>query len=209
MNPMLKFLTALVLCAACFTVSAQQDSATVYPDFHFTDGIYISFDDFKNNLPAWRTFELTHRNGATYLYRPCADSSTAKNDCIVDNPWGYCLNGNVFINQGYDNHYFRLQVVGALIHYYIMEIVYSGSGLSDPFNPYGGMPSARMSDREVILEWSTGKRFDFNYRNFSSFLKNNDPELHQQLESSKKKRKMIYFYLLKYNERHPVYINNQ
>jgi len=203
------FFLVLILCAASARLNAQQDSASVYPDFRFTDGIYLSFDDFKNNLPVWRTFEVTHRNGATYLARPCADSSTTKNDCPVENPWGYCLNGNVFIHQGYNNHYFRLHVIGALTHYYQMEIVYSNSGLSDPFNPYGAMPSARMSDREVILEWTSGKRFDFNYRNFKAFLNDNDPDLYQQLEASKKKRKLIYFFLLQYNERHPVFIKNQ
>jgi len=209
MKQLRRFWLLLILSAVVIRVNAQQDSASVYPDFHFTDGIYLSFDELKNNLPAWRTFEVTHRNGATYLARPCADSSTTRNDCAVENPWGYCLNGNVFIHQGYDNHYFRLQVIGALTHYFRMEIIYTNSGLSDPMNPYGAMPSARMSDREVILEWSTGKSFDFNYKNFKAFLKNNDPDLYQQLESSKKKRGMIYFYLLKYNERHPVYIKNQ
>jgi hypothetical protein len=54
-----------------------------------------------------------------------------------------------------------------------------------------------------VLE--TGATFLFTYRNFKDFLKQNDEELLAELEKTKNKRDMIHHFLLKYNEKHPVY----
>jgi len=203
----MKILTAILLLTLLCSLQceAQYDSVKVYPDFRFSDGIYLTFDDFKNNRPVYTDFEIKYRGGSTYLYVMCADSSRTY-DCEVKEPWGYCLNKSVFIHQGYGGNYFRLQVIGALIHYFVIEMQYYDPAFNDPFSPYSTTPNRRVSNRELVMEWNTGNRFEFCYRNFKIFLQENDPELLQQLESSKKKKKMIYFYLLKYNEKHPVYI---
>lgn len=202
MKNLLTILSFVLLCG--FRSEAQYDSAKVYPDFRFNEGIYLSFDDFKNNRPVYTNFEIKYRGGSTYLYVMCADSSRTY-DCEVKKPWGYCQNNSVFIHQGLGDNYFRLQVIGALIHYFVIEMQYYDPGFSDPFSPYSTTPNRRITNRELVLEWTSGRRFEFCYKNFKIFLQENDPELLQQLESSKKKRKMIYFYLLKYNEKHPVY----
>lgn len=186
---------------------AQSDSSKVCPDFRFNDGIYLIFDDFKNNRPVYTNFEIKNRSGSTYLFIKCADSSGSY-DCEVKQPWGYCLNKSVYIHQGYGDNYFRLQVIGALIHYFVLEMQYFDPRFSDPFNPYSTTPNRRVTNRELVMEWNTGRRFEFCYKNFKIYLQENDPELLQQLESSKKKRKMIYFFLLKYNEKHPVFTNS-
>ena len=188
-----------------FRSEAQPDSTKVYPDFRFNDGIYLTFEDFKNNTPIYTNFEIKYRSGTTILYVMCTDSSQSY-DCEVKQPWGYCLNKSVFIYQGFGGNYFRLQVIGALIHYFVIEMQYYDTGFNDPFNPYSTMPNRRISNREIVMEWTTGRRFEFCYKNLKTFLQENDPDLLQQLEASKKKRKMIYFYMLKYNEKHPVYI---
>lgn len=196
----------LILLLSSFSgARSQTDSAKVYPDFRFSDGIYLTFDDFKNNRPVYTNFEIKYRNGSTYLYIMCADSSRDY-DCEVKQPWGYCQNSNVFIHQGYGDNYFRLQVIGALIHYFVIEMQYYDPSFPDPFNPYSTSPNRRITNRELVMEWETGRRFEFCYKNFKVFLGENDPEMLQQLESSKKKRKMIYYFMLQYNSKHPVYI---
>lgn len=198
----------LFVLASCPAAMAQYDSSAVYPDFRFNDGIYLTFDDFKNNRPVYTNFEIKYRGGATYLYIMCADSSRSY-DCEVKQPWGYCLNKSVFIHQGYGDNYFRLQVIGALIHYFVIEMQYYDPAFNDPFNPYSTVPNRRITNRELVMEWTTGRRFEFCYKNFKIFLQEKDPQLLQQLESTKKKRKMIYFFMLKYNEKHPVFIKQQ
>ena len=189
-----------------FCCIAQTTYYKVYPDFKFNDGVYLTFNDFKNNRPNYEDFEIKYRGEASYLYVMCSDSSK-KYDCEVKNPWGYCLNQNVFINQVNNNRYIRLQVIGALIHYFVIEMRYYDPAFYDPFNPYSTMPNRRISNRELVMEWNSGKSFEFCYKNLKIFLQANDIELFKELEASKKKRKMIYFFLLKYNEKHPVYVN--
>lgn len=186
---------------------AQNDSAKVYPNFRFTDGVYLTFEDFRNNRPYCTDFAVSYRGGGTRITKACADSSTSNTDCEIKDPWGYCLNHSVFINQGYRGNYFRLQVVGALIHYFVMEMDYFDPSFSDPFNPHSTTPNRRLSNLEMVMEWETGKSFEFCYKNFKYFLLEKDIDLYKELETSKKKRKMIYFYMLKYNEKHPVFTN--
>ncbi len=195
----------LFILSFAASTHAQNDSILVKSDFKFTDGIYRTFDEFKNNSPFCTDFTVINRNGRVLINHNCPDSASQNAPVIIENPWGYCLNNSVYINQGYGGNYFRLQIIGALIHYYIIEMNYYDPAFRDPLNPYSTAPNRQISNRELVMDWHTGNSFEFCYRNFRFFLSENDPELLSELESSKKKRKMIYFFLLKYNERHPVF----
>ncbi|MEI6854242.1 MAG: hypothetical protein WCL06_15445, partial [Bacteroidota bacterium] len=75
-------------------------------------------------------------------------------------------------------------------------------------NFYGNTTGLNFSGnelREYVLDFQTGETFVFTYRNFKDFLKTHDEELLKELEKTKNKRDMIHHFLLKYNERHPVY----
>lgn len=198
-----------IALANILSVAAQSDSSTVYPNFHFNEGIYLSFEEFKANQPSISNFELLYKGGETYLLIPCPDSIQDKKSCYVENAWGYCKDRSVYMHQGYRNNYYRLQVIGALIHFYVIEMNYYDPVMDHSYNGISSTPVRKVSNREMVMEWETGRSFEFVYKNFRIYLSEKDVELYQQLESAKQKRKMIYFYMLKYNERHPVYIRNK
>ena len=187
------------------SVHAQQD--TVSSDFRFNEGIYLTFDEFKSNSPSIEKFTVKTINGGTYFEFPCEDSTGTVQTCTAENVWGYCKGKNVFMHQGEGALYFRLQVIGALIHFYAIDIMYV-----EDYNYRYGYPYSttyrKKTESEKIMLWVDGSTFYFNYKNFASFLKSDDPELYDELQNSKKKRKMIYFFMLKYNKKHPVFIEN-
>ncbi len=198
-------LLALIFTSLFSMGILAQKQNPVNSKFIFNEGIYLSFEEFKKNKPSIREFTIENINGRIFLECPCKDSTGKLEVCTVENPWGYCKGKNVYISQGYRNMYFRLQVIGALIHYYDIDINYfTDYDYMDSY-PYGSQK--QVSENEKIIEWNTGNVFYFDYKSFSEYLKIKDPELYKDLKNSKRKRKMIYFFMLKYNEKHPVYID--
>jgi hypothetical protein len=211
-NNGLKIASAFLMVSLVLKGFAQSDGSpqlTKYDkDFVFYNGVYLTFEEFKNNSPSIRDFRVVRSSqfsGQITLEYDCRDDKTgAMKSCVVDRCWGYAQNNTVFIAQGMEGYYFRLHIIGALIHYFSVEVY------SMPYYDYSyGYPTYRSNrraeNREYIIELETGRRVDFNYKNFSRFLLENDKELYDELQNTKRKRKMIYHFLIRYNQKHPVY----
>ena len=93
---------------------------------------------------------------------------------------------------------------------------YSPSGYSpyssryyDPYY-YGGYPSGNTSRTDLqmfMIDFETGKSYEYNTENLEALLMK-DPELYEEFVSmrNKNQKKMMFVYLRKYNEKHPVLI---
>lgn len=187
-------------------VLGQTDTALLLPykkGMALNEGIYITLDELRNNNPSIREFTLIAdhiygERGRILLFQACGDSL-----CEVKNCFGFYKSGSVYLSQGLPGYFYRIYLMGSLTHFIAFSSygnrnrnAYSGqmfySGIPDDFS-------------EFILEIESGEVFVFNYKNFLAFLQRKDAELSQELKSSRRKRKMIYYYLLKYNERHPLF----
>jgi hypothetical protein len=180
-------------------------------EFEFTDGIYLSFNDFATNNPSIKEFyvkkptPLTDPYNTELEYR-CPDSLKAPGNCSITDCWGYAYKGDVYIAHSYFAYYFKIQVIGALCHFTGL----SGVGMQTPSN--NDVVSGFGADndyRQFMIDFQTGELMIFNYKNLSEFLKLKDNELYQELSQKKKKKKLIFQYLLKYNQRHPIYFPTQ
>jgi len=173
--------------------------------FVLKDGIYLTVNEFKNNRPSITRFDVIKRNQFSnpnniFLEYHCKDSATVGKKCEVNECWGYCKNNTVYISHGYYGFFFKIMVIGSLSHFVAL------SGFDKPFG-YGEPMSSINSTNDLIqyfLDTNTGDVWPFTYKNFSEFLKKNDVELYHNLSSEKQKRKLTFFYLLKYNERYPL-----
>jgi len=208
----MKYLLSFFACITLFCVVFAQENPQMVKyekGYVFQDGIYMNFEEFKLNKPSITDFKATRNSQFSHqinLEYDCIDpKSGQKKVCVAHNCWGYVQNNNVHIAQGPGGFYFRLQIIGALIHYYAIEMH------AMPYYDYNyGYPqyrTARHSEgKEYVIEFQTGKKIEFNYRNFSAFLKEKDTELYDELQKTKKKRKMIYHFMIKYNEKHAIYL---
>jgi len=189
---------------------AQQHNKIQYDKtFRFSEGIYMTFDEFKNNEPSIKEYKVVR--GSQFsdqisLEYDCYDSTKNRmTKCLVKDCWGYSQNNSVYIARGYGGYFFRLHIIGALIHYFAIETY-----LEPVYDYYSGYypthrTQRRTQSKEFVILFETGERFEFNYQNFSRFLGKNDPELYEELQNTKRKRKMIYHFLIKYNEKKPIY----
>ncbi len=204
----------LMLCPMILTLSvlAQEDTTAkvrVKQGVHFKDGVYANFEEWKNNTPRITEFQIIKTNSfgsfdeVEIRYNCKGDDGSAQN-CEIKNCFGYVQNGSFYISQGFYGRFFRVFIVGSLTHF----IAYSGYDDPDAYftTDPNGLIGAANDYREYVLDFSDGSVFEFNFKSFTSFLKEKDPELYAQLQSTKQKRQMIHHFLLDYNERHPIYI---
>jgi hypothetical protein len=198
----------VLLATLCY---AQQDTTGMVryrQGVHFADGVYVSFEEWKNNHPRIPEFKAVKTNtfGAVdeiELHYNCKSEEGESQDCQVRNCFAYVENGSLYLSQGYYGRFFRVFIIGRLSHFIAYSLY------NDP-NAYMADPNGLIASgndlREFVIDFNTGFTYEFTFKNFCLILKENDPELLAELMATKGKRKMIHHFLLRYNQRHPIYI---
>lgn len=221
-----------LLWAFIFHVSllqAQTDTSSMIrytPDFLFNDGIFLSFEQVRNNAPIPKSRIITEvdyddkdyflkvlESKNIYFYDFFGNRQQVKSSDI----WGFSRNGLLYILV--DEEYFRITIVGRICHFVANVTTYENR-YYDPYynNPYyydsyyrygGSYPSTYGTSemRQYLLDFDTGEVHDYETGNLEVLLMK-DPELHDEYSQlSKKKRNQLKFlYLRKFNERNPLYI---
>ncbi len=201
--------------AICFLfavgVFAQTDTSRTMVkytrDFTFEDGIFMNFTEFKNNAPSVKNFEIikdknSFDDGNITLKYTVTDTSGKTGKQRERSCFGFSKNGVLYFSDGNDGFY-RMFIVGALSHF--MQYQRSNRYVDDYYGDPSMLTWSANDLREYVLDMETGATFLFTFRNFKDFLKTHDEELLKELEKTKNKRDMIHHFLLKYNERHPIY----
>jgi hypothetical protein len=213
MQVYLKLLCFISLCFPAF-LQAQQKAVQYTPDFEFKEGVYLSVDDFKNNAPIPpskivfnsnkndKDFLKYVMNKSTFTY---IDTAGKEQQLKTDKVWGYSSNGVFYINHGTDFN--RVTVIGSICHF--VATVPMRVSNPDPFyynQPFGDREQYMYISEQLILDLESGKVMAFSVDNMEGLL-SRDEALHKEFAELKKKKKrdMIFVYLRKYNEKHPVY----
>ena len=202
----------LLFFAICSFSSYGQSPAYKIRQYQLSDGVYMSSKSLYNNSPEIRSFKaekLESSGGNFRLYQYCNDSLRQDKLCEIRDCWGFVMEGKLYIALSAGG-FFRAQIIGALVHMIDIESVlveHSPNFSQSPYyysNYYDGAPvySRRNTANEYVIDVESGERIYFNYKSFRQFLRKKDPELCNELEQSKRKKKLIYFFLMKYNDRH-------
>jgi len=144
------------LCSLSFVPAAGQDSTKMVkytPDYRFNDGIYLNFEQLRENSPIPKAKLLTSADynerdfytkvfaaDKIYFY----DELGVRQEVAKDQIWGYSRNGVIYVMiQGNFN---RITFVGNICHF-VADITtvdtrnnyYSPYGYYDPYyySPYG------------------------------------------------------------------------
>lgn len=208
-----------------YSVYGQSDTIKKVPynqDFKFKEGIYLNFEQVKNNIaiPKSRIISNMNFNDPQFFDNLLSnqvfsfyDNLGLKKDVAVSSIWGYSKNGLLFVRM--DKTFNRISYVGSISHF-IATIVSYNTRYYDPYyyNPYyyyrgGAMPSSYSSNemRQFIFDFDSGKIMDYDEDNIEVLLMK-DPELHDEYMalSKKKKSQLKFVYIRKFNERNPLMI---
>lgn len=161
------------------------------------------------------------------------DNMGVRQELEKDVIWGFARNGVLYVKvQGAFN---RITFFGSIIHF-VADVTtttqgYDPYGYYDPYyspyrsysyyspyssryyNPYygGGYPyrnNTSRTDLEMfMIDFETGKSYEYNLENLEMLLMK-DPELYEEFVSmrNKNQKKMMFVFLRKYNEKHPVFL---
>jgi len=225
----------VVLLPLTSSAQHSGDSVRYTPDFKFRDGIYMNFEMVKQNSPIPKAKLLTSvdyndREFFTQLFKGDKiyfyDNMGMRQELDKNNIWGFARNG-VLYRKVQDNYY-RITYFGSIVHYvadvttYDPGNYYSGypygyySPYYSSYNPYYYSPysygspssgSTRTKLYQFIIDFETGDEREYNLQSLEAILVR-DPDLYAEFESmrGKNKKKMMFVFLRRYNEKHPVYI---
>lgn len=171
------------------------------------DGVYFSFDDVKSNQPNLllenlfksyydTSFTLSQWANTANLYY--IDKKGNRKSLNRDSIWGYSENGIPFIC--INGFFHKINTIGAISVFTEFYPV-----IRDPLSIVVTDVMGTTADR--ILDFQNGRVGDYDLDNFN-FILIRDEELFKEFNEIKKnkaKRKKMYSYLEKYNERHPMY----
>jgi hypothetical protein len=192
-------------------------------DFKFREGIYVDFEQVKENSPIAKSRILTpidindnefFRKVLTkdiiYYY----DLFGVKQEMKTDNIWGYSRNGLLYIQMNEDFH--RITIVGGICHF-VANITTYENRYRDPYfyrysyYDYYYYPSrynsyAKTEMRQFIIEFDSGKVMEYDIENVA-FALMRDPELHDDymMLGRRKKKQLKFLYIRQFNERNPIY----
>lgn len=207
-------------------LQAQEDSAGLVmytPEFKFREGIFLNFDQVRNNDPIHKSRILTPvdysdrdfytkvlENKNLLFY----DHLGMKQEIRSDQVWGFSRNGILFV--AIDDKYHRITIIGRICHFVATITTYQ-TRYYDPYyyNPYdyyyryGGYPRNTESSemRQYLMDFQTGKIYEYDVQSLEVLLMQ-DPELHDEYLQlrKKKKRQQKFIYLRRFNDRNPLYL---
>ncbi len=207
------------ILVVCSQISYSQIDTTVTLDnnFEFKDGIYLNFEQVRHNSPITRSQIVTsldkddidfYEKLIKQEYIRFIDRGMTK---IIETRqiWGFCDEGTLYIHLGDD--FAKIINKGHLGYFIAIHKVtyydrpYYTTYYYDPNVVY---PRTSQEMRHFIIDFSTGKIYDFNPQSLLKILKQYDPQLFQEYNnlSRRKQKKLIFYYLRKFNSRHPLTI---
>ena len=236
---MLKILRIILLVGIMplFRLSGQDSTGMVRytPEFKFKDGIYLDFDEVKQNSPIPKAKLLTSidyndreffrkilEGDKIYFY----DNMGVRQEIAKNTIWGYSRNGVLYV-QIQDN-FNRITFIGNICHFvadittmdsryyspYGYDPYYSPYSYSSYYNPYSPYYSpyrqsslARNELKQYLIDFESGKVLEFDVEN-TELLLMKDTKLYDEYVqlSRKKKKELMFVYIRKFNEKNPLYI---
>jgi hypothetical protein len=209
-------------------MQAQLDTSNMVrytTDFEFNDGIFLTFEQVRNNAPVPKSRLITEvdyynkdyfievlSSKYIYFYDYYGNRQEVKSSDI----WGFSRNGILYILM--DSEFFRITIVGRICHFVATTTTYENR-YYDPYyyNPYyydsyyryRGYPNTYKTNemRQYLLDFDSGEVYNYETKNLEILLMK-DPELHDEYVQlrNKKKKQLRFLYLRKFNERNPLYI---
>lgn len=211
----------LIFILTIFISFSQEKSAEgkikYTPAFKFKDGIFLNFQQVKNNSPIPKSQIMTTIDYNAFdfydklldnKYITIYDNLGVQKKIDVEKIWGFSDKGILYIN--INDEFNRIPVFGSISHFianktfqeydpYRYQYQNSRYYYNDPYTTKTVMI-------QYILDFETGKIYEFNVNSVEKILIK-DPELYEEFSklSNRKKKKLKFVYIRKYNQKHPVY----
>ncbi|MEN0004249.1 MAG: hypothetical protein AAF798_08905 [Bacteroidota bacterium] len=212
-----------LLIAISGTMLAQADSLLLTNGFKFKDGIYLSFNDFQNNQPAftWEQLEASlvtsARNmGAQVEYIRQREGAPIPLSAV----WGFSLKGIPYIQvPAVDKAYAKFAgfKIRGKICFFIVEQEQSQKVEIKAYNPLTRRPFRKGEvENEVLVEqgfmlhFETGAIADFNYEEVLQWIADDKELLESVTELTEEEvAQKLYKCIMIYDDRNGIKVPNR
>ncbi|MEO6303054.1 MAG: hypothetical protein ABIP51_07760 [Bacteroidia bacterium] len=209
MKAILLTLFALLLT---YILPSQTDSVQVPLDLNITDGVFLTYADFRFNKGISKEQIISTNNKdqldfigktlekETFIFQDSQKTTTISSNSV----WGYFQNKTLYIN--YKGVFYRVPVFGSVC-YLVATVEIVGVGFYDPMYGAGVNNGGRRQEiREFLINFYDGIITEFRMDE-AEFLLGRDKELFVEYKklSRRKQKEQIFRYIRKYNDKHPVY----
>jgi hypothetical protein len=209
------FCTRLLWLLAFVFLSFSQLTSQENPVFK--DGLYIGFDDIKQNQPISfsrvvssipdNPREIFEKNEVEYI-----NDFGVKIKISTSQIWGYVDKGALFVQISKEFH--RVTMIGTISHLFVNE-KYVQNNHYDPYYYGYGYPMyspSYESNRLVqyIIDFNTGAVFPMGLSTVETLISSDSALYSEFMKLKKRKRKqMMLMYIRRFNESHPLKMNNE
>lgn len=201
----------------------ERDLVKFAPDFRFTDGVYLNFDQVKMNRPIPKAklltsidysdrefFKKLFEMDKIYFY----DELGVRQEIPKGSVWGYSRNGVLYIQV--QESFNRITYIGNICHfvadittydsryynspYGFYDPYYSSYGYGNYYSPYNSYYSpyrnanmSRTEMRQYLIDFESGKVLEFDIKNTELMLMKDDVLYEEFMKLPKRKRKDLMF----------------
>lgn len=210
----MKYLKIFSLLFFNFLCLQAQDSLKLVnynKNYNFNDGIFMAFEDVLTNTPINKSNIITELDKNSYDFYDLLPQEKVLTIMLSDgqlknynpsNIWGYAQNGK--LNIYWEKKATLIPIIGSISHFIGIHEITQYAYTQDAFG-YSSEPNKQYETVQYIIDFSNGLVYEFNIKNIDPILAT-DEELYQEwINLSKRKRKkLIFVYLQKFNERNPL-----
>lgn len=207
------------------TTNAQKVKLT--NDFEFKNGLYLSFESFKNNTPdlTWEevkydAFSNQEKRSIQFKYLNRVDTNNKLKSIPLDTIWGFCAEGVPYIRVDIPSRAtseFTVLRTRGRICYFTYEAYIMKEVPMIIYDPNTGRPIFKKSIQneelvtvEKIMSFETGEVETFSLPIFKEWIIKTDEKLMTTLEDFNETQasEKLYKSMLIFNDRNPVYVSN-
>ena len=215
----MKRLLFILFVWSALLLRAQDSTLVAYTrEYEFKEGIFITQDAFLKNNPLNKADIITDipkekidfwaalikEKTISYI-----DATGSKQEIEPNSVWGYCQNRVVHIY--YNKQFARTNVIGSLCQF-AATVTTTVTYYNPMFPGYptmgGGYSTTNVQEmHQFVYNTKNGQVLELTPKNLEIFLQDDD-ELYKEYIALKRKKRndLVFFYLRKYNERHPLYL---
>jgi len=215
-------MTLFIVSSFSLSVDGQEDSTLLTKNFNFNDGVYLDFESFQKNKPAFTWEEVRANlvtNPQTFMAQvEFLEIKENKEQINLAEIWGISLAGMPYIRLEKEavkkelTNFAALKVRGKICYFEYED--FEEVKIPMPvYNPLTGKPyRLAMVDRkmevyyEKIMDFETGEIVDLTAENLKSWV-GSDAQLINALESlGEDADEKLFKCILIYDDRHKVFI---
>ncbi len=200
------YVTLLIRCIGF----AQNDSSLYFPEKPIKEGIFLTYEDFRNSrsIPKEQLISDKNRERVEFISKTLLQEkfSYRVNETIVTveskRVWGFYQGNTFYIN--YNGEFYRIPVFGSIC-FLVANVKVVSPSVYDPRFGYIGSVSTTET-REFIMNFYEGNITEFTQYKVETLL-SRDKQIYEEFKklSRRKQKQQTYRYIRKYNEAHPVY----